>query len=150
MNDGALSVSYAWTASNGAISTGPTWQLSSSTFSPSDSITCVASTTDQNGGTAVSPAVTVTLNNSAPTVSNVSISPSSGVVTGTTLTCSASASDPDDGTLTPSYSWSVNGSTVGSNSTYTVSSSDTNVGTVVEFSVPLQPLTRMDNLPVEM
>ena len=34
-------------------------------------------------------------------------------MTGTSLTCSASGSDPDDGTLTPTYSWTVNGSSVG-------------------------------------
>ena len=49
-------------------------------------------------------------------------------MTGTALTCSASGSDPDDGTLAPTYSWTVNGSNVGSGSTYTVSASDTNVG----------------------
>ena len=43
VNDGTLSVSYAWSASNGSNSTGATWQLSSSVVSPSDSISCTAS-----------------------------------------------------------------------------------------------------------
>ena len=50
------------------------------------------------------------------------------MVTGSLLTCSASATDLDDGTLSPSYTWTVNGSSVGTGSTYTVSASDTDVG----------------------
>ena len=64
-------------------------------------------------------------------MSNVTITPSSGVYTGTGLSCSAGATDPDDGTLVPSYVWSVNGITIGTGASYTVSANDTNVGNQV-------------------
>ena len=65
--------------------------------------------------------------NTAPNISNVIISPNP-VFTGSTLTCSASASDPEDGALQPLYDWSVNGSPVGVGSTWTVSNVQASVG----------------------
>ena len=112
--------------------TGATWQLDASFISTTDNITCVASATDSDGATVSSNPYVVTLNNSAPTVSNVSIVPNTSVTTGTTLSCLANGSDPDDGLLTPTYEWSVNGSVIGSQSTYVVSASDTNVGDVIQ------------------
>ena len=48
--------------------------------------------------------------NSEPVIdAAASISPNTGVVTGTTLTCSATITDAEDGTLTPSYDWSIGG-----------------------------------------
>ena len=127
-NDGALPVTYTWTATSGATNTGATWQLDSSVVSPGDSVECVASAVDSDAAPVSSTSSPVVVNNTAPSVSNVSISPGSGVYTGTTLTCSATASDVDDGTLTPTYSWSVNGVVIASGPTYTVSANDTNVG----------------------
>ena len=66
--------------------------------------------------------VSFVVQNTAPSLSNVIISPNP-VFTGSTLTCSASASDPEDGALQPLYDWSVNGSPVGVGSTWTVSMS---------------------------
>ena len=72
---------------------------------------------------------TITIINSGPEFDvGASITPSSPVYTGTVLTCSASASDLDDGILAVSYSWSVGGVQIATGSTYTVSSSDTDVG----------------------
>jgi hypothetical protein len=72
---------------------------------------------------------TSTIINSGPQFDvGASITPSSPVYTGTGLICSASASDLDDGILAVSYSWSVGGVQITTGSTYTVSSSDTNVG----------------------
>ena len=56
------------------------------------------------------------------------ISPSSGVYTGTTIQCSAVVSDQEDGSITPTYAWSIGGVAVGTGTTYTVSSATSNVG----------------------
>ena len=42
------------------------------------------------------------------------------------------ATDLEDGALTPVYEWIVNGSVVSTSSTYTVSANDTNVGNTIE------------------
>ena len=60
-----------------------------------------------------------------PSIYGLSISPSSGVVTGLTLSCSASASDSAQGMLTPSYNWAVNGQQVSNSTLYTLTSIDT-------------------------
>lgn len=126
--DGNVPVTYAWTTSNGATATGSTWQLDSNTVSPMDSITCVATATDSGGLSDSATSSPVTISNSAPTISTVAISPNSNVVTGTTLTCSATGTDPDEGTILPTYAWTVNGVQIASGATYTVNASNTNVG----------------------
>ena len=58
-----------------------------------------ANTTD-NDGASVSDSASVTVINTAPEFDvSASIEPSTGVVTGSELTCSATASDADDGSL---------------------------------------------------
>ena len=57
-----------------------------------------------------------------------SISPSTGVQTGMTLICTASATDLEDGVVTPSYEWTVGAAWVATGGSYTVSASDTDVG----------------------
>ena len=52
----------------------------------------------------------VSVDNSAPTVSGVSIVPVNGVTTASSVSCSASVSDPDAEQLVAAYEWS-NGST---------------------------------------
>ena len=68
-----------------------------------------------NDGLADGPSTeaTITIANSAPTISAVTISPASGVYYDTTLTCSATATDADEA-LTVAYAWSMAGNAVGS------------------------------------
>ena len=127
LDDGALTPTYAWTSSGGATNTGSTWQLSSNTVTGGETITCIASVTDNNSAS-VSSNTSVTIDDTPPTSTGIAISPNSGVVTGTALTCTGGFSDLEDGILTPTYVWTVNGNTVSSFSTYTVNSTDTNVG----------------------
>ena len=47
---------------------------------------------------------------------------------GTTATCSAIASDPDDGVASLSYIWQVNGSQVATGASWQVNSTDASVG----------------------
>ncbi|MEC7987369.1 MAG: hypothetical protein VX278_19530, partial [Myxococcota bacterium] len=105
-----------------------TLDLSSTSVSPSDEVECVVEVSDTDGGTATDIA-TVVIENTGPMFDvEASIDPSSGVVTGTELTCSASASDLDDGSLTVDYEWSVGASVIAAGDSYTVSASDTDVG----------------------
>jgi hypothetical protein len=91
-------------------------------------VECMVMAMDVNGATG-NDSATVSVINTSPTFSSVaSISPSIGVYTGTALTCSATASDPDDGMITPTYEWSVGLVSIGMGSSYTVSALDTNVG----------------------
>ena len=87
--------------------------------------------TDVHGGS-VTDSTFVTLANSVPTLSAVTISPNGSVYTGDSLTCAVTATDLDDGVLTPTYSWLINGNVVSSTNTYTVSANDSNVGDTVE------------------
>jgi formylglycine-generating enzyme required for sulfatase activity len=128
LDDGTLTPTYTWTSSGGATNTGATWQLSPSMISGSETITCTASVTDANGATASSTSASVTVDNTPPTSTGIAISPSTGVVTGSALTCSAGFNDLEDGALTPTYAWTVNGTNVSNTATYTVSVNDTNVG----------------------
>ena len=70
----------------------------------------------------------ITISNAAPTISSVTITPSSGVTSNDVLTCSATVQDADD-TVTPTYSWNINGqSAVGSSinlANYAISGGDT-------------------------
>ena len=81
--------------------------------------------------------LSVTIQNSAPVVSNVSVSPST-VFTGNTLTCTATAVDPDDGNLVPLFDWSVNGVPSGTGTTFTVTDVNTNVGDTVMCTATAQ------------
>ena len=134
IDDGAITPIYTWTSSGGATNSGATWQLDSNTVSGAETITCTATVTDNDQATATSN-VSITLDNSVPMVDSISITPNTSVVTNTALTCSATISDTEDGNLTPAYAWTVNGSTVSSVATYTVNSTDTNVGDSVVCTV---------------
>ena len=56
----------------------------------------------------------VSIENTAPSIGNLGISPNTGVYNDSILTCTATVSDPDE-TVSPSYEWSVAGSTYSSN-----------------------------------
>ncbi len=93
-----------------------------------DEVLCTVTTTDNYGGTDQA-TDSVTFDSSAPAISNLVISPNS-VYTNTTVTCTGTALDPNDGDLTSSmqYQWQINGNTIFTGSTYTVNANQTNVG----------------------
>ncbi len=80
---------------------------------------------------------TVLIQNTPPSVSNVSLAPNP-VYTGDVLTCTAQAMDVDDGALQPLFDWSVNGMPVGTGATWTVSGLLTNVGDVITCTATAQ------------
>src|SRR6056300_415964 len=109
--DETVSATYSWNI-NGTVYNGASVDLSNYSLSPSDSVTCTASVTDSNGGSASSSS-SENIDNRDPIISSVSISPSPAT-TDALLTCSASASDADGETLITSYEWMLNGSSLGS------------------------------------
>ena len=125
---GTPSFTYAWTDGSTSIGTGSSITLTSGLAQPTDTVTCTATADDGDGGTATGSA-SVTVENTAPTVDSVSISPSSAIV-GDTVTCSATASDADSGSPTLGYEWSNDdsGTTLGTSASYTISSSDVSAG----------------------
>ena len=83
---------------------------------------------DSNGATATDSA-SISIVDSAPIFDQAAtIDPSTDPYTGDQLTCSALATDPDGGVVNYSYSWQVNGQSAGTDQTFTVSSSVTDVG----------------------
>ena len=111
-----VSFTYAWTVSSSTIS--PTSStLSSAYFDRGDTVSCIATPSDgTDTGTAQS-SNTISVDNSAPSISAVSITPTSPAITDT-LTCSYSGfTDPDGDTDASTYAWTVNGTAAGTGST---------------------------------
>jgi len=102
--------------------------LSTVSVSLGDMVECVVVANDSDGGSATQSA-SVEIINTAPIFDvSATISPNSGVFTNTALTCAATVTDPDDGPLTPAYTWSNGNTSLAVGSSYVVSAVDTNVG----------------------
>jgi len=109
---GTPTLSYAWSNGSTSLGTGSSLTLTPTTSSPGDDITCTATATDADGGSD-SDGIAVTVMNSAPGVSSVSISPDPAYAADT-LTCSYSGfSDPDGDADVSSYAWTVGGMAAG-------------------------------------
>ena len=113
----SLTTSLAWTVGGSAVSASSSSGLSSTlagAFVYADVVVCSATTDDGKGGTAAgSDAVTIT--NSPPTVSSITLSPTT-LQTNDTVTVNASVSDPEGDPVTTTYDWIVGGVTVVSGS----------------------------------
>ena len=72
--------------------------------------------------------------NTTPTISNTAITPNTNVVTSTSLTCSATIFDPDE-TTTDTYTWTVNGQTIGSGTTINLTNSIVSPGDSVSCTI---------------
>jgi hypothetical protein len=107
-DDGDSDVStWSWTIAGAQVGTDTTL---SGGFSQEDEVTCTVTPGDgDTEGTALSD--TVIIENTAPEVTSVSLSPSS-VATNDTLTATVSADDADGDTITLTYVWRVDGSAV--------------------------------------
>jgi hypothetical protein len=119
----SLTTTYAWTVNGTSVATGST--LTGTYFDRGDAVVCVATVSD-GSATATSSTASLTISNAPPTMSSVSLSPSTAYE-GTTVTCTASASDLDGDTITFSTGWTVNGSSVASTAT-TLTGSDFDAG----------------------
>ena len=103
---------YAWTIGGTTVGTSSTL---SSGFSSGDTVTCTVTPSDgTDTGSAIADSVTV--QNTAPVMTSVSVTPNAPTVS-STLTCTPSATDADGDTVTYSYAWTIGGTTVGTSST---------------------------------
>ncbi len=107
-----LTYSYSWSIASSEVGTAST--LSSSATSKGAAVTCEVTADDGNGGTA-SDEGQVTIQNTAPTVSSVTIFPSSPG-TNDTLTVSYTTNDADGDSVSVTYQWDVGGATVSTSS----------------------------------
>jgi hypothetical protein len=114
----ALITTFAWDVSGTTVSASGTSGLSSTLaggLAYADVVTCTVTTDDGKGG-AVSADDSVTITNSPPTITSVTLSPST-LQTNDTATVNASVSDPEGDPVTTTYDWVVDGVTVVSGST---------------------------------
>ncbi len=111
-----VSLAFAWTV-DGVAQTATGRTLSSASFDRDDAVICTVTPRDGVGTGASVASNTVTVSNTAPTVSTVAVSPSAPTVT-STLTCSYSGfSDVDGDADASTFRWTVGGVEVGTSST---------------------------------
>ena len=127
--DQAITPTFQWTI-DGQVYTGATLDLSSTPAMPNYVVACNAIATDDWGGTDMM-TTTVTLENRPPSLGTVTITPDALGMIGEVLTCESIVTDPDGESLTPTYVWSVNGYSLGANSTFSLVPSLVNPSDVV-------------------
>jgi hypothetical protein len=111
------STTFAWTVSGSSVSATSTSGLTSTlagAFAYAETVSCTATANDGKGGVG-SGSGSVTISNAPPTISAVTLTPSS-LQTLDTVTVNASVSDPEGDAVTVTYDWIVDGSTVVSGS----------------------------------
>ena len=131
LDDDTLSIGYIWTNSSGqTLGTGSALTLDNS-YSVGSTLTAIATLTDAYGATDTATQSVTILNTDPQLVSAAAITTSTGAVTNGVLNCSASFTDFNDGALTPTYTWSNAGTTIGTGSSYTISNSDASPGDII-------------------
>ena len=123
--DEALNADFEWNI-NGNIYSGATFDLSSVGVLPQDSITCTATATDSLQAQD-SESTSIMLSNRDPQIDSLTTS-TSIALTSSELDCVAVASDMDGEIPIVSYNWTVNGTTIGSQSTITLTNNLVDVG----------------------
>ena len=133
LNDGILMPSYSWDVGGMEIGTEATLQLDPSLVSPLDILNCTATVVD-NDGALIDSSASITIENSTPVIDTPVITPNSGIIVGSVLSCSATALDINDGDLSSSvtYQWQSSGTTLAIGSTYTVDASLTASGDTID------------------
>ena len=125
----SITYSFLWSL-NGVPTSYNSANLSAMATSKNQEWTCTVTPNDgmSDGVPGLS---SITIVNSAPVMNSVTILPGSNVSTTAQLTCVAAVSDIDNEPLTTSYSWSLNGSPVGTGDTLDLS----NLGAQLNDSV---------------
>lgn len=114
LDDGVLSVSYAWSVGGVQIATGPSYTVDANNTNVGDAITCTATAIDSDGEVSTS-TDSVIVENTTPTITSPTLS-SSVIYNDTIITCSALVTDPDE-SLNVSYEWSIGNTIVGNGDT---------------------------------
>ena len=97
----SLTTSYMWMFNGNTLGTGNSLQLNNLMISPSDVVECRVTVQDESGAS-VSSSSSVTVQNTAPTISSLTLSPMEPTLDDT-LSCVASATDVDGGTPTLNF-----------------------------------------------
>lgn len=103
-----FSYSYSWTVNGTAAGTSTTL---SGAFAKGDTVSCSARANDGTASGSWVSAAAVTIGDTAPVVSAVTLSPTL-VYEASTVTCSPTGSDADGDGVGYTYAWSVNGAAV--------------------------------------
>ena len=103
----------AWSIAGTPVGTGAT--LAAAATSPGDTVVCTI-TPDDGSDTGTPVSDTVTIQNTAPVISSVSVTPNTPTVSDT-LSCAAAATDADGDTVSLAYAWSISGAPVGTGAT---------------------------------
>ena len=111
-----VSIQYEWTNQTGAlISSDDNVDLQIGLVAPNEYVNCMATISD--GQISVSEIVSVTIENTVPSIDEISIAPNDDITPESILTCSATASDIDGGSPSISYVWSRNGQSLAATET---------------------------------
>ena len=110
----SITSTYQWAEGTTILGTGDSLSLTG-TIPPQSTITCTASGNDGNAYSAQS--TSITLANRNPVVTIPTISPNTGLESGVVVTCSTTATDPDNDSTTITYAWEHNGSPIGTGDT---------------------------------
>ncbi|MEC8378725.1 MAG: Ig-like domain-containing protein [Myxococcota bacterium] len=129
----SISYNYAWEL-NG-VPTSYTSQTVPSSATNKGDVWTVRVTPNDGYGDGPSGAASITIQNSPPVISSVTITPSSGVTTSTALTCSETSSDADNDSLTIVFEWDIDGASAGTGSTLTLTPSIASPNSVVTCTV---------------
>ena len=151
-----VSIAYNWLVNGSSVASGDT--LTGASFNKDDTIVCEAIPSDPSGDGAFSTALApITVQNSAPTVTAVSVVPEA-VYEDTVVACDVVITDPDEDVLDVTIDWIVNGSAVATGGTLTGSDFDrddtvacevtVNDGTATAGPVRSTAAVVMDTLPV--
>jgi hypothetical protein len=117
----AITYTYGWTIDGTAIGVTSN-TLTGSNFGKGDVVVCTATPTDGTTAGVTQSSAPVTISNSTPVVTSINITPTTAYET-TTLTCNVATSDADGDSVSLTYSWQVNGTTLASSNTQTLTGS---------------------------
>ena len=125
--DEPLTADVEWLLNTQSVGTGSTLDLLTTAAMPNDTLSCEASIDDGYGGSD-SASTSVIIENRAPVVTSITITPSAPIASVDAVVCEVLGDDPDGETLNVSYDWVEAGGATYSGDT--LPSSDISAGEV--------------------
>ena len=117
----SVNYTYEWLLGGNVQSSYTTSSLPSSATSKGEQW-MVRVTPDDGNARGTAGTATITISNTAPTLSGMSITPTGTTYNDDSLTCSATVTDPDE-TPNSTYEWSIGGNIIGTSATIDLSTS---------------------------
>ena len=124
--DEIVNISYAWKKNGTLLSTGSSLNLANYSINPEDSITCMASASDSQGGNG-SQSTSIEIGNRSPSISTPILS-NQAPEASALVSCSSFASDPDGESVTPSYRWFIDNLNIGTGASFSLNPNIAPVG----------------------